>query len=291
MGSGGDYDPEKLLKKALVSSTAVVKKKPSSGGNLVLKAVADADRSIKAKQREDRVKSDELDAIHAKRKKLSEAMRQGNLDERRIQEINKSLDRKKGEEQEERKRLKRKEEDYKEERRQHRRKEDREKERSSKKTSKREASPRSSSKSEVPSKSRKTVTKLDDKVSLTSKPKKQSSSSSSDKKEKPGAGPAAPLESLDTGDLRHRLGARRKGRSGETAVLSAVLQPAVAPDQKYKGLTVQIENDHHGGAASAESERRRREREEEEEVQRKARIRYEQGKQKQREEDERRERK
>jgi hypothetical protein len=51
--------------------------------------VADADRSILSKQREDRKRVDELESIHQKRMQLSKARKEGTLDKRKIDEINK----------------------------------------------------------------------------------------------------------------------------------------------------------------------------------------------------------
>ena len=58
--------------------------RPSKGSegaskNLVMKAVADADKSIGDRRREERRRDEELEAIHRKRMQLSKAMRAGNL--------------------------------------------------------------------------------------------------------------------------------------------------------------------------------------------------------------------
>ena len=97
--SDGEYDPEKMLKKAMLSSQVKVTDRPSrrpveANKNLVLKAVADADRSIIKKQREERKRDEELEAIHAKRRQLSNALKTGQLDEEKLSEINRATDKK-----------------------------------------------------------------------------------------------------------------------------------------------------------------------------------------------------
>ena len=97
--SDGEYDPEKMLKKAMLSSQVKVTARPSrrpveANKSLVLKAVADADRSIIKKQREERKRDEELEAIQAKRRQLSKAFKSGQLDEEKLSEINRTMDRK-----------------------------------------------------------------------------------------------------------------------------------------------------------------------------------------------------
>ena len=91
--SDGEYDPEQMLKKSLVASQVKVPERESKGRvkaskNLVLKAVAEADRSIKTNKRPEK---DELDAVHAKRMQLSRALKEGTLSEDKIKEINKKV--------------------------------------------------------------------------------------------------------------------------------------------------------------------------------------------------------
>ena len=97
--SDGEYNPEMMLKKSLVASEVKVTSRPSrsinANKNLVMKAVAESNRSIKTREREGRQRNDELDAIHLKRMQLSKALKQGNLDERKIEQINKDLELKK----------------------------------------------------------------------------------------------------------------------------------------------------------------------------------------------------
>ncbi len=93
-----EYDPEKMLKKSLVSSKVCIPERPRkqsrcSEGNkkLVLRAVADAGRSIAEKQMEDRARNEELEAIHTKRAQLSRALREGKLNQDKIEEINRKI--------------------------------------------------------------------------------------------------------------------------------------------------------------------------------------------------------
>jgi len=77
------YDPERLLKKALVSEGQETKKevKPQLSKRL-------SDQSMEEPSKGD---SKGLNAVFAKRAKLSQAMKEGKLDERKIEEINRSL--------------------------------------------------------------------------------------------------------------------------------------------------------------------------------------------------------
>ncbi len=247
----------------------------SSSKNLVLKAVAEADRSIASRQEEDRRRSDELEAIHAKRRKLSEAMKQGNLDERKIQEINRGLERKEEEEREreDRRRIKR---DKAVSRKGRGGREEEVKTKRAKRTS--------SSTYESPSK--KKTSEMEEKEATKPSPSRA---------EKKKAGPAAPMESLDLGDLRHRLGARRRDRElllarpGKEAGGGGGRPLLVEQRPKFSNLTVQISNtpsfrlrrqkEEGGDEEEKEEEARRKEMEAEAEVQRKARQGYEERRQ------------
>ncbi|TRY78838.1 hypothetical protein TCAL_06758 [Tigriopus californicus] len=87
--SDGEYDPEQILKRALVASKVQVPRPPppavSASKNLVLKAVADADRSLKRRRMDERDR--DLKAVHEKRALLSQARREGNLDDRALKAI------------------------------------------------------------------------------------------------------------------------------------------------------------------------------------------------------------
>ena len=58
--SDGEYDPEQMLKKSLMASTVKIPDRPSKRSSneankkLVLKAVEDADKSIKRRKTEDK---------------------------------------------------------------------------------------------------------------------------------------------------------------------------------------------------------------------------------------------
>lgn len=101
------YDPEALLKNALKSQVKVPEKPKrthEANKNLLLKAFNDADKSIKERKRPTRAEEKkEIDDIHEKRRKLTQAMRAGKLDEEKLQEISKgeSKQRRKEEEREE----------------------------------------------------------------------------------------------------------------------------------------------------------------------------------------------
>lgn len=89
--SDGEYDPEKLLQKAVRASEVKVTSRPvrpvQATKNLVLKAVADADKSIERKKQEEIGRDLELEEIHKKRLELSKALKQGKLDEDKLDKI------------------------------------------------------------------------------------------------------------------------------------------------------------------------------------------------------------
>merc|ERR1711988_1801045 len=72
-----EYNPENILKKSLVASKVQVARKPPSkekaprNSKLLLKAVEDADKSIYKKRSEIRSKAADLDEIHRNRMKAT----------------------------------------------------------------------------------------------------------------------------------------------------------------------------------------------------------------------------
>ena len=85
--SDGEYNPEQILKNAVVASKVAVIPRPTrrerdANKSLILKAAADANRSVTQQRSKD------LDDIHEKRRKLTEAKKRGELTSAKLVEIN-----------------------------------------------------------------------------------------------------------------------------------------------------------------------------------------------------------
>jgi len=83
-----DYDPQKLLKTAIVAVSRERKRDEDKRSEAPARKRASGERHMSMDK-----DSAELDAVFAKRARLSKAMKEGRLDERKIEEINRSLHR------------------------------------------------------------------------------------------------------------------------------------------------------------------------------------------------------
>ena len=209
--SDGDYDPEAMLKKSLASQIKVPerKRKPMEANKkLVLQAVAEADRSIIRRQREDRQRDEELEAIHAKRMQLSKAMRAGKLDEDKINEINANLEKKRDRKDSSRRDRDSDRDRQRNDRERNARDKDRDRDRSrSERVKDREIEEtRRVRKRPVMGKMRAD----DEEATMKKRPKVQEVKSPSKSRKPPEPEP----ESYEEDDLRHQLGKRKKSSSG-----------------------------------------------------------------------------